>query len=373
MALASRSARRGGAGRRWLLIGVVITLFVLLINASLQSRSPGPRQELAAGAWIDRVLPVITASTEEGQQLAAIWANGLRTPAISLSAQLDQIALGAAHNYQQVLALRPPINVAGSSGLLEACLLTRSEAAAALRDALRPVLLTGAGPPGGTNGADPVVTAIQTAGNDLQVSDQAYRLFISSLPKLGVTIPPSTWAADPTPYQIGAAQIFLTSLHSALSTTPIHEVKIYSVTTSPAPVSTNGGTELLPNSSLMSVTVVIADVGNQPEKGLTVTASIVPGGTSSSVRDFVDLGAGQAHTIVGMGPLGPPQGVPVTLTVTVTPVAGSATPVVTQTLKLMMPGTAPPSTTTSTVTPPASTSTTSTTSTSSSTSSTSTG
>src|SRR6202522_2645003 len=35
MALASRAARRGGAGRRWLLIGVVVTLFVLLIDASL--------------------------------------------------------------------------------------------------------------------------------------------------------------------------------------------------------------------------------------------------------------------------------------------------------------------------------------------------
>src|ERR1700722_19884544 len=113
MALASRSARRGSAGRRWLLIGVVVTLFVLLIDASLQSRSPGPQQQLAAGAWIDRVLPIVTTSTEEGQQLAAIWAKGLQTPATTLSSQLNQIATGAALAYKQVVALRAPANVAG--------------------------------------------------------------------------------------------------------------------------------------------------------------------------------------------------------------------------------------------------------------------
>src|SRR5579863_8648318 len=128
MALASRTARRGGAGRRWLLIGVVITLFVLLIDASLQSRSPGPGQQLAAGAWIDRVLPIVTTSTEEGQQVAAIWTTGLPTPPTPLSAQLNQIAAGAQQAYHQVAALRPPLTVAAAAGLLETCLLTRSEA-----------------------------------------------------------------------------------------------------------------------------------------------------------------------------------------------------------------------------------------------------
>ena len=131
MALASRSARRSDAGRRWLLIGVVITLLVLLIDAALQLALTGPGQQLAAGAWIDRVLPIVTTSTAEGQQIAGIWRNGLQTPPSSLSYQLDQIAAGSAQAYQQVVALHPPSNVAGAAGLLEACLLTRSQAAAA--------------------------------------------------------------------------------------------------------------------------------------------------------------------------------------------------------------------------------------------------
>ncbi|HMC39678.1 MAG TPA: hypothetical protein VKI19_08450, partial [Acidimicrobiales bacterium] len=74
-----------------------------------------------------------------------------------------------------------------------------------------------------------------------------------------------------------------------------------------------------------------------------------PGHGTSSVRDFVNLGVGQAYSIVGLGPLNPPQGVPVTLTVTVSPPAGSLIPPVSQPIVFQMP--APPPPTTTTVTP----------------------
>jgi hypothetical protein len=350
MALASRSARRSGAGSRWLLIGVVITLFVLLINASLQSRSPGPGQQLAAGAWLDRALPIITTSTEEGQQLAAIWTNGLKTPASTLDAQLNQVAGGAAAAYQQIIGLRPPTNVAAAAGLLEASLLVRSQAAAAVRDALHPVLDGTGSPVGVSSSTDPTnLTAIQNAGGEMEVADQAYRLFVQSLPSLGVSMPQSVWVTDPAPYQPAQATVFLSSLRSAMSSTPVHQIKIYALSTAPGPESSNGTVEVLPDSRALAVTVVLADVGNQPEKNLTVTAAISPGGVSSSVRDFLSLVPGQAQSIVGMGPLTPPQGVNVTLTVTVTsPADPSSTPLATSTLTFTMP--APPTATTTTTT-----------------------
>ncbi len=345
MALVSRSARRGGVGRRWLLIGVVITLFVLLIDASLHSRSPAPDKELATGAWVDRAVPLVTSSIEQGQQLAGVWATGFHMSSATLSAQLDQIATGAASTYQQAAALRAPVALAGAAGLLDASLLARSEAAAAIRAALSPILQGTATSNGGT--ASPAtVTAVQTAGEDLQISDQAYRLFLHSLPNIGVPMPSSTWVANSSPYQPGPAQVFLTTLQNAMSATPVHEVRIDAVTTSPASVAAHGNVQILPDAAAMSVTVVLSDLGNQPEKGLTVTATIAPGGGSSSVRDFVDLAPGQAQTIQGMGPLNPPEGVPVTLTLTVTPPAGSTTPVVSHTLVFMMPGSTSPAQTT---------------------------
>ena len=161
-------------------------------------------------------------------------------------------------------------------------------------------------------------------------------------------MPSSTWMANPTPYQPGPAQLFLTTLQNAMSATPVHQVRIDAVTTSPPSVAAHGNVQILPAAAAMAVTVVLSDLGNQPEKGLTVTASIAPAGGSSSVRDFVDLAPGQAQTIQGMGPLNPPQGVPVTLTLTVTPPAGSPTPAVSQTLVFMMPGSSSPAQTTTT-------------------------
>ena len=351
MALAGRSARRGSQGSRWLVIAVVITLLVLLINASLQSRSQGPGQQLAAGAWIDRILPIITSSNEQGNQIAAIWSDGAQVPGATLSAELAQTATGAATAYKTAVNLRPPANVAGSSGLLEAALYMRNKAVALLKTTLQPILtgqVTTAS--ASTSGVGPaVLSALQSVGDDLKIGDLAYSSFIDSLPKLGVNVPSSAWAANLNPYQPNSAQIFLTTLGNAQSVAPVHEIKIYSIATSPPAVSRSGSIQLLPDQQSMTVTVVIADVGNQPENNMTVTASISPAVIAPSVRVFESLSPGQSYSIVGMGPLGPPQGVPVTLTVTVTPAAGSPAQPVTQTLVFEMPSQT--TTTTSTTVP----------------------
>lgn len=337
MALAGRSTRRG-AGARWLITGVVITLLVLLIDASLHSRSPVPGQQLAAGAWVDRVLPVITESNTESARLQQLWSGALTMKASAVSSEIDQLASGTAGAYKTVVSLRPPSQLAGAAGLLEACLLARSQAVSSLQGSFEQALSQ----PTSTGAS---VASIQTAGNDLQVSDQAYRLFVSTLPHIGVGMPPSAWLGDPGPYQPASAQVFLASLHNAGSSTPVHQVTIYAVNTTPSPVSDQGGIQILPDAKAITVTIVVADTGNQRESNLTVTASISPASGPSSAKDFVNLTPGQAHTILNLGPLYPPQGTPVTLTVTVAPSAGSQTPPTTKTINFSMPAPPPPSTT----------------------------
>lgn len=146
MALASRNARRGAAGLRWLAVGVALTLLVLLIDASLKSRSPAPRQQLAAGTWVDRVLPVIASSTEQGRVIAGIWTDGLKTPGPALAASVDSVAAGARQDYETVVKLRPPDSLLGPAGLLEAAMLARSEAASDLQKALIATLGSAAAP-----------------------------------------------------------------------------------------------------------------------------------------------------------------------------------------------------------------------------------
>ena len=365
-------------------------MLILLIDASLKSRSPAPRQQLAAGTWVDRVLPVIASSTEEGQVIAGIWANGLKTSGPTLAASINSVAAGAAKDYQSVVALHPPDSLLGPAGLLEASLLARSEAASDLQKALIATLgsAAGQGPPasGATPGATTSTTAVtaaaggstpgstttttappvgappsaevplvSTAGSEIQVGDSAYSLFVNSVPaSLGIHMPASAWATDLTPYSPPSAQVFLASLQTAMVTTPVHQLKVLGVTLTPAPVSTNGTVEVLPDATAVTATIVIADTGNQPESNLTVTAAISPASSgTSSVRDFVSLQAGQAYTITGLGPLDPPQGPTVTLTVTVAPPAGSPTPPATSTVAFSMPAPPPPTTTTTTTVPAA--------------------
>lgn len=328
-------------------MGVLATLVVLLIDASLHSRSPASGEALAGGAWIDHVLPVVTASTVDGRIISGIWADGLSMSGSAISSQVDQVATTSAQAYQQVLALRPPPDLEGPAGLLEACLYSRQEAAAELRAAFSKVL--GAAVPGShpSSTGPPPLQAVQAAGNDLQVGDQTYELFLQSMPaQFGVKMPPSVWLTTANAYQTQRVQVFLASLASAGNPAPVHEVKVYSVTPDPSAVS-GGAIEVLPDATAITLTIVVADLGNQPERNLTVTASITPAGAgSSSVRDFIDLLPGQAYTIVGLGPLNPPQGVPVTLTVTVTPPPGSPTPAATETTLFKMPAQPPPTTTT---------------------------
>lgn len=356
MALAGRNARRGSAGFRWLVIGVAITLLVLLVDASLKSRSPGPRQQLAAGTWVDRVLPVIASSTEEGQVISGIWANGLKTPGPALASSINSVASGAVHNYQTVVNLHPPNSLLGPAGLLEAALLARSQAAASLKSALLATLGSASGSPSlSASGAPPASTVpdVTTAGSEIQVGDSAYDLFVGSVPAaIGVHMPASAWAADPAPYTPQSAQVFLASLQTAVVTSPVHQLKVLSVSLNPAPVTTNGAIEVLPTVTAITTTIVVADTGNQPESNLTVTAALTPAATgASSARDFVSLTAGQAYAISALGPLNPPPGVPVTLTVTVAPPAGAATPPATATLNFSMPAPPPPTTTTTTTVP----------------------
>lgn len=364
MALPGRPGRRGGTGWfRWVAAGVVITLLILLIDASLKSRSPSLQASISQGAWVDRVMPVITSSNEESRVLSSVWKDGLHMAPASVASTIDSVATGAAKNYTTVVDLRPPSDLGGPAGLLEAALLARSKAAANLQKAFRTTLGTAAVAPGTRATAtsppaagDPasVVPDVSSAGAEIQVGDQAYQLFLSSVPaSLGVRFPASQWGTDFQPYTPQAAQTFLAAMQSAAVTTPVYQVKVLGVTTTPQPVSTSGAVQVLPTATAVTVNVVLANTGNQPANNLTVTATIAPAAHgSSTVRDFVSLAVGQAYTITALGPLNPPQGTPVTLTVTVSPQAGSSLQPASSALTFQMPAPPPPSTTTIPKTPP---------------------
>lgn len=365
MVSAGRYTRKG-AGRRWLVVGMVVTVLVLFVDASVRSRSPAPAQALASQVWMDRAVPLIQASDVEGKDLAGFRSATSTVAAGVVGADLTSMLTQTASTETALSRLVAPPSLQAAAGLLSACLMVRAQATAAIVSAVRSEL-SGSGGSGSAGTSSAVAATVAAAVRRLQVADSAYSLFAHALPaSLRAAAPPSQWIPDPTIYTTSSLTTWLSGLQSRVHLSPIHQVAIDAVSTTPSAVAVNGSIEVLSPSSTLRVAAVIGDTGNQPEPGLTVTASISPSAGSSSATANVSLLAGQSTT-VDLGPLRPPLGRTVTLTVTVSGPRGSSLTTQTTTVSFEMPS-ATSSTATTTVPAGSSTTTTGSASTSTTTS-----
>ena len=320
--------------------GIIITLVVVIIDASLKSRSPSVAPRMAATAWVDRVLPIIQASTTQGREINRVRSSGIgSSSSSSVTSQVAQTATAAKNSYQQLSALRPPDELVGAAGLLEASLLVRSQAAAAMAQALTRELGNGA-----PSGSDPQVGALTTVGQDFQISDRAYSLFAQRLPAVGVKAPASSWVSDPTQYDAGNIQVFLASLRNAAAGIPVHQLTIAQVILTPSPLNTAGGVEVLTPTNQVMVSVVVANTGTERENLLAVQASISPSAGNAVFKQVISLPPGAAYN-AQLGPLNPQPGAVVTLTATVTPPPGSPTSPVSSVVTFMTTAPTGPTTT----------------------------
>jgi len=306
MALASRPLRQ--SGRRWLLVGVLATVVVLAVNAAISARSPAPARQLAEQSYMDQVLPAIQGSTQQGQDIDSVRAQALTLSATVITTRLSQVVGDAQATLNTVEHLTAPKDMQTAHDLLVATLAIRVHAAQALSQAMT-VTLSG----------DPIQTAVNaftTAAADFTAGDLTYQLFLKTPAPSGSTLPPSVWLTDSSVYTPVNLTVFVSSLKSATTLAPVHDTSVVVVTTDPAAESMNGPTEVLPTTKSMNLQIVVANIGNQPEKNLTVSATIAPSfyGPTQMVRDFVNLAPGQRQT-VDLGGLRAEPGVPTVLTV----------------------------------------------------------
>ncbi|MCA1845125.1 MAG: hypothetical protein LC792_18405, partial [Actinobacteria bacterium] len=120
------------------------------------------------------------------------------------------------------------------------------------------------------------------------------------------------------------AAAFIAHLRSSTSLAPVHDVSVLLVSVEPTPVGTEGAAEVIPASKSLRVNVVVANAGNDRQKGVPVVAEVRWGdGQVDTARQFVDLVPGQRATVTIGGLHMPPEGV-TALSVNVGPVDGEA-------------------------------------------------
>jgi hypothetical protein len=334
MALVSRTVRRSSA-RRWVILGVVATVIVLLIDVAISDRSRGPGRQLADQSWLDEAEPLITQSTQDGQAIVAIRTEALKLPGLVIASRLNQVAASTDQTLSKLRRLIAPTELATSASMLLATMAVRSVTAHDLAKAMtaaladRPVTLpsptpSATGQP--TTVTESALAALTQVGHDISLGDRSYQLFEQYLPADVATNPrplPSIWLTDPAAYQPAQLRLFVAGLQSAASLTPVHSVGVLVVTTNPAPLSLSGPQEMLPATHSLSLQVVVANTGNQDERDLTVSATISPARYSPTqmARGFVNLAPGASQT-VQLGGFVPRTNVPFTLSVGITAVKG---------------------------------------------------
>lgn len=315
MAFAPR--RRGRRQPRWLLIGVLLSLAVITVNATLSARSKEPGRRLAQLGYLDRVRPHVEQSTAQGDEIAQVRSEAAKLGRDGIRRRLDRVARQAEEVLAAVNQVEPPEPLSTSHSLLVAAVAVRARAATALRDALGG--LTAKQSPASS------IDALVAAGESIVAADRTYQVFLDSLPRPpgvhGPVMPASRWTHDAALWSRAELTAFAGALRATAAPGSVRDVAVVVVTTEPTAVASEGGASVLPLTKGLRLEAVVANVGNETERRVPVVATLrAPGGKVDTARDFVDLAPAQRR-VVTLGGLQPVAGPPSTLSVVIGPVA----------------------------------------------------
>ncbi len=314
MAFAPRRRRRRS---RWVLVGVILSLVALLVNAGVASRSDDPAKRLAELAYVDQVHPHVEASNLRGAEVNQVREDATELGRDGIRRKLERVRRGTATDLRAMRAIEPPPDLVASHHLLVSTMVLRARATSNIASALSAVL--------GTIRPEGAVDELTKAGEELIAADHTYRVFVELVVVEGTRgplLPESTWISDRAAWERPAVSAFVSALRASAMPTPVHDLSLLTFTTDPRPVATEGANAVLPLMKTLRVEVVVANTGNAAEAGVPVVATLTgPEGQLDTARQFVDLAPGQRRA-VALGGLRPVPGGPSNLTVLVGPVDG---------------------------------------------------
>jgi hypothetical protein len=301
---------------------IMVTAIVLLVDLVVSTRSDKPSRRVAALGYLDQVRAQIEQSNRQGADVNDVRSQAAKLGRAGITRQLDRVSRDAMRTLNAAKAADAPAGLQDARSLLVTTLWLRARGTGQMKAALDAAL--------GNQPPQAAINKMADVGADLTAADRTYEGFITALNTQDnvardASLPASRWIAEPVTWQAAELAAFVRSLRSAGNLAPIHDVTVVLVTTDPAAVRKEGDRSVLPLTGKIRVQAIVANVGNERERGLKVEVTLVPGGETASKRDFVDLSPGQRTTVTLSG-LVPLADQPAVLTVRIDAPGGEATP-----------------------------------------------
>lgn len=273
-----------------LLLLSAIVVGIIVLGANHTSRREARTEALA---YLDKVRPLIERSSASGHDLVSLRARAVGLDRELLDRQLARIEADTASTLAEVRGVTSSKMGGLAQDLLVGALGGRASAIKALRSAIGQAL----------DARAPLVPAVQALvdiGLDLQAADGAYRLFGRNLPPGGDPPPDSRWVPDPQAWSAPILSAFVSAVRNSKNLAPVHDLALLVASVEPGPLGEEPGKILvLAQVPVIHLQIVVANKGNQMEKGVLIVASTQPfdGSPAASDRVLVDLEPGQFRAL----------------------------------------------------------------------------
>jgi hypothetical protein len=307
--------------RTALLVGLaaLFTAVVLLAEGSASSR---PNANEAVQAYLDQVRPGAEQSAAQGADFGDVRAHAQALGRNGIDRRLDRLEGEVKTTLLSIETLSPPPSLRVAQAYLVAAFGVRLKAVTEARPAMDAALTKASSADAGVGNA---VSELSTVAQDLGLGDRAFDLFLDALPPRSPMPANQPWLTDASQWTTVQLTAFVDRLRSSASATPVHDIAVLAFQTDPGVVSiAPDGTEVIPASSSTSVSMVLENVGNQPERGVNVYVYFTPDGAKSPtrfLRDFPDLAPGEMRSLT-LRPLPTQPGMTGRLDITALPVPG---------------------------------------------------
>jgi len=330
---------------------VVTAVVVILAVGAVAQIGPasGPDKRTVDRSFAVLAGPIVAQSNASGSALKSLLSDGPTLGRTAFFSDLDSFRATTAEDDRRFAALTPPEPPGDAAGRCGTAMGDRRRAAARVANTLEGLLGGRRGIGGGDEaGAARTLVAAGTVLASADTSWAACRRALRRAPG-SARLPASVWMSDSGLWGEGSLGSFVAAVVSSASLTAVPRLALLSVSTAPASVPGTSGVSVVPPTTALHVLVVLADVGNVDEEGVTLVVTAVPTGSArmpAPVRARTDVAAGDSLTLLPP-PLKVRPGTSYVIHVKVTARAGAGA---SASLPVRVSAVPPPPTTTTTTT-----------------------